>query len=173
MKAVAIITRILMVLFTAAVVILVGVLTLPKLFGYVPYVVTSGSMEPSINTGAVAFVNTHDTEAFTGEVVAFTTGDGAVVLHRLVEYDSETDTYTTKGDANDVEDQLPLEKEAIIGTYTMQVPRLGYFVAKLESRNFRIGNVTIPAAAAIIVGAIAFLYIADSFFSSLLQKKDD
>lgn len=173
MKAIAIITRILMVLSTAAVVILVGVLTLPKLFGYVPYVVTSGSMEPSINTGAVAFVNTHDTEAFTGEVVAFTTGDGAVVLHRLVGYDSETDTYTTKGDANDVEDQLPLEREAIIGTYTMQVPRLGYFVAKLESRSFKIGNVTIPAAAAIIVGAIAFLYIADSFFSSFLQKKED
>lgn len=173
MKVVAIIIRTLMLVSTAAVIIFTGALTLPKLFGYVPYVVTSGSMEPAIKTGAVAFVNANDTEALTGDVVAFMTGDGAVVLHRLVDYDSGTDTYTTKGDANDVEDQLPLEREAIIGTYTMQVPGLGYFVAKLESRSFQIGNFKIPAAVIIVVGVLAFLYIADSLFSFFLQKKED
>lgn len=50
--------RIVLIL-TVVIALVASVFVVPKLFGINPYVVLSGSMEPQIHTGAIAFVNTN------------------------------------------------------------------------------------------------------------------
>lgn len=41
----------------------------PKFVGIMPYIVKSGSMEPQIHTGAVAFIDTHEKNVAVGDVI--------------------------------------------------------------------------------------------------------
>ena len=82
------------------------VLLLPGLFGIRPYVVSSGSMEPKIPTGAVT--------------------------HRVVK--KEEGTFITKGDANKNADPIPVAKSQIIGRVVFCLPYLGYIIYFLKAR---------------------------------------
>ena len=62
--------RIVLIL-TVVIALVASVFVVPKLFGINPYVVLSGSMEPQIHTGAIAFVNTKDTAVKVGDVVTY------------------------------------------------------------------------------------------------------
>ena len=50
-------------LFVVAAVALAATLLLPRLFGYTPYAVLSGSMEPELPVGSMAYV--HETDPAT------------------------------------------------------------------------------------------------------------
>lgn len=70
--------------------------------GYKPVVVVSGSMEPYIETGAVAIVKkTEDIQE--GDVIFFRPEEKAYVLHRYIGQD-ENGNIITKGDANETAD---------------------------------------------------------------------
>ena len=61
----------------------------PDFFGYKPFIVLSGSMEPSIMTGDMVFVKETDPDSLkVGDVIAYKSGS-AVVTHRIVEVKSE------------------------------------------------------------------------------------
>ena len=77
----------------------------PKFVGIMPYIVKSGSMEPQIHTGAVAFIDTRDKNVAVGDVITYKIGEAGsekYVTHRIV--GEKPDGYVTKGDANEVED---------------------------------------------------------------------
>ena len=88
------------ILFVVGAGFLVGI----KGFGYNEYVVLSGSMEPSIMTGALAFVNTKDLNVQEGDVIAFTIDredadlsydtDATTVTHRVIKINTDG-TYAT------------------------------------------------------------------------------
>ena len=123
--------------------IFVGFLVGAKVFGYNEYVVLSGSMEPSIMTGSLAFVDTNDTMVTTGDVVAFTidkseadasyNSDSTTVTHRIVAVNSDG-TFTTKGDNNDTEDTKHITQAQIIGKYCFNIPQLGYVVTQINKK---------------------------------------
>ena len=61
----------------------------PDFLGYKPFIVLSGSMEPSIMTGDMVFVKETDPDSLkVGDVIAYKSGS-AVVTHRIVEVKSE------------------------------------------------------------------------------------
>ena len=60
MRAVSKTFSILTTLVTVLIVVVAGAVFLPRLFGIDYYIVTSGSMEPSISTGSLAYVDTRD-----------------------------------------------------------------------------------------------------------------
>ena len=79
----------------------------PDFLGYKPFIVLSGSMEPSIMTGDMVFVKETDPDSLkVGDVIAYKSGS-AVVTHRIVEVKSENGEtrYVTQGDANNAADQ--------------------------------------------------------------------
>lgn len=129
MKLLAKLMSFISITLTVMVILFAGLFTVPKLFGITPYIVESGSMEPVIHTGAVAFINTKDTEIEVGNIVTYAVGNdtGKLVTHRVVRQDGEQ--WITKGDANDTEDLTPVENSQVIGTYLFSIPQVGYLLS--------------------------------------------
>jgi signal peptidase len=106
------------------------------LFGIKPLVFRSGSMEPVISTGAMAYAKTVPaTELDVGDVISVDNDQGVRITHRVVELEpAGTDTVlaTLKGDANSTPDRLPYTITEADRVF-FSVGGLGYVVAWLSS----------------------------------------
>lgn len=119
--------------FTVLVLLAAVVFMGPKLIGLNPYIVESGSMEPLIPTGGIAYINTKDTDAEVEDVVTYRIeglDTEKLVTHRIVR--EEDGKFIMQGDANDSEDQNPVSKDQIVGTYSYSIPKLGFIFAKQD-----------------------------------------
>lgn len=56
---------------TVLVILAASVFYIPRLARIQPYIVLSGSMEPAIPIGAVAFIDTKDTSVSVGDIVTY------------------------------------------------------------------------------------------------------
>lgn len=124
-------------LLTLAILIFAGVFTVPRIWGWEPLIVMSGSMEPTIPAGSVLFMNTWERDAETGDIITYyletdKVGTGTLVTHRVVR--SERSHYITKGDHNEQEDFVPVSYEQVLGTYLFYIPHAGWFISKLNRR---------------------------------------
>lgn len=119
--------------------------------GYQPFLVQSGSMEPSIMTGDVVVIQSRGTY-FINDVVTFRTGNNdRIVTHRIVAVDpAQANRYETKGDANRSGDEDSISDEQIIGKVVLVIPKLGYFVAFSKSSRGLIFILIIPAVILIL-----------------------
>ena len=127
------------VLLTVILCLVFSIFTVPRLFGISPFVVQSASMEPTIPTGSVVFVNTKDTEVEEGDIVTYSLSlgdDKAVfVTHRVSRIDTDSGLIQTKGDNNDSADGW-LEPSAITGTVVKYVPWCGFVLDSLQRTGF-------------------------------------
>ena len=103
-------------------------LTLPRLAGYRLYTVVSGSMEPYYHVGSLVIVDKHVSpeEISVGDPITFRMNSGAVATHRVVSIDEEAREFTTKGDANEVQDMAPVPFDNMIGKAGASIPLIGY-----------------------------------------------
>lgn len=119
-----------LLLIVAAIVVTVAV-AFPQAAGADrSYVVLSGSMSPTIQTGDVVFVSETAAEAVEeGDVLAFDRipGDGKRTVHRVVEVIQREDSlyFRTKGDANEEPDPQLVPADAVIGTVSFWIPYVG------------------------------------------------
>ncbi len=102
--------------------------TPPGVGGFTSMIVMSGSMsgtaEDHIEVGDMIIAKKVNPDTLkVGDIVTFMEGKTAVT-HRIVEI-NEDGTFTTKGDANNAEDQNPVAKDKIIGKYLFRIPKLG------------------------------------------------
>ena len=89
----------------------------------------SGSMQPTIGTGAMALaVEVPVSEVRTGDVVSVTTPQGSRVTHRVVSRTGEE--LVLKGDANAVADATPYRARTV-DRVVAHVPMVGYVVGWL------------------------------------------
>ena len=103
----------------------------PSIGGVFPMIVLTDSMYPEIESGDLIICHTLEAEDVkVGDVITFydPMGNGtSVVTHRVLEI-SEKDgrpQFVTKGDNNNVEDQVPVEAEDLIGIYQKRIPKAG------------------------------------------------
>lgn len=114
------------------------------------YIVTSGSMEPTIKTGGLVF-SIPVTSYQTGDVVTFKNSEDGktLVTHRIEAkvYSSEKQEflYYTKGDANKEIDGVKIENGQIIGRVVFGLPYLGYAANSAKDPKMFILLVIIPA----------------------------
>ena len=104
----------------------------PKLFGYNPIVVLSGSMRPKYDVGTIIYYKQASKEEIkVGDVVTFMLNEKQVVTHRI---NRIIDTkYETKGDANKTADVNLIEFKNILGKVaTVTIPYLGYLSTIIE-----------------------------------------
>ena len=129
----------------------------PKFVGIMPYIVESGSMEPQIHTGAVAFIDTRDKNVAVGDVITYKIGEAGsekYVTHRIA--GEKPDGYVTKGDAHEVEDANCVKQEQIVGTYRYSIPHAGRLLAQKSKVTFvAIFWVILLNAMSMIVSAMA------------------
>ena len=112
----------------------------PSVLGITPMVVQSGSMsgtaEDHIETGDLIFVGKADPESLKeGDVISFMEGK-TVVTHRIVKVGTDAEgrrTWTTKGDANNIEDQNLVTEENLVGIYKSRLPKVGDFAMFLQT----------------------------------------
>lgn len=138
----------------------------PSVLGYTPLVVLSGSMDDgsanAIKVGDLIFVrNVDPTRLQVNDVIAFMEGDYAVT-HRIIAV-NEDGSYTTQGDANNVQDATPVTPEHVIGQYYNKVSGLGNFVLFIQSTTGMLVCVGIP---------LAIFVIYDIIRRQLLLKKE-
>lgn len=127
------------VVLTIIICLIFSIFTLPRLFGIVPFVVQSSSMEPAIPTGSVVFVDTKDTDVKEGDIITYSlsTGNnsGVFVTHRVYKIDDENNLIQTKGDNNDNADGW-IDKSAITGTAINYIPWCGFVLNSLQETGF-------------------------------------
>lgn len=137
MKFVKILKGIISTLLTA--VIVVGIAFVVAYFcGIEPFVIESGSMEPTLKTGSVCFVNKKaQYEAVkVGDVIAFDIGSGTRATHRAVSITDEG--IKTKGDNNQLEDENIVTKDKFYGKTLFSIPKIGYIVKVVQTTKGKI-----------------------------------
>jgi signal peptidase len=156
-------------IFFVAVIILLLVSLLPLPGNVRLLTVLSGSMEPAIHKGSVIVIKPADTYK-TGDIITFgsISRTATPITHRIKEMeivDGQT-LYTTKGDANNAEDQAPVSKGSIAGKVFFTVPFLGYGLAAIRHPAGFVLLVIIPA------GIIIYDQIK-AILTEIKKKKED
>ncbi|MFH5824818.1 signal peptidase I [Georgenia sp. AZ-5] len=141
----------------------VALIAVPRLTGWVPLTVLTGSMEPTVPTGSQVVVETVDGEAdaarlVVGDVITFMPypDDPTLVTHRIVTKSQGADGsvwFTTQGDANDAVDAWTLTATQIRGVMRYHVPYAGYAATALTGSQKDVG-VTVAAAALFAYAAV-------------------
>ncbi len=115
----------------------------PSIFGITPMVVLSGSMsgdaKDHIEAGDLIFARKVDADKLVeGNIISFMEEDStSVTTHRIIEIivdENGEHTFITKGDANNVEDMVPVTEDRIVGIYQFRIPKVGdyNFIMKEE-----------------------------------------
>ena len=119
-------------LLVAAVVLMTLALVGVRLVGLQPYVVLSGSMEPTYPVGSLIYVQKVDPHTLqVGDPITYMVSDNTVVTHRIIQVlEDETDPGTvrffTQGDANDIPDAVSVHYRNVLGKPVFSLPYLGY-----------------------------------------------
>lgn len=135
-------------------------LTVPRLFGYEVYSVVSGSMEPAIQTGSLVYIQSAEPEDIEEEeVIAFYSSSNpeAIITHRVVTNKIVSGEFTTKGDANEAEDPIPVPYDNLVGRVTLSIPYAGELLSGIvttEGKIIIVGIVVISVALQIVAGII-------------------
>jgi signal peptidase len=121
---------------------LLAIVTLPSVFGLKSLTVVSGSMEPTIETGAVVIDEViSPLDAHPGDIVTFQDPlRPRQLTHRLQKMRVEGDTayMVTLGDANDAPERWTVRTDGEIGRVVANLPKLGYARTALGTRYARL-----------------------------------
>lgn len=154
------ISTILVILFVVLAILLAGV----RVVGITPYVVLSGSMEPTYHVGSIIYDKKVDAaDLKVGDPITFVLGeDLTVATHRIVEISEDGEHFYTKGDANEAVDGSPVYAPNIVGVPVFTIPYLGYFSNWISS----------PPGT--YIGICGFLIIVIlMFLPDMLRKAED
>ena len=122
----------------------------PSVGGYLPLIVLTDSMYPEIESGDLIICHTLDAEEVqVGDVIAFfdPAGNGtSIVTHRVTEVVTESGQiqWRTKGDANNVEDQMLVPADDLVAIYKSRIPGAGNVAMFFSTTTGLIVCVVIP-----------------------------
>lgn len=136
-------------------------LVISMTIGIRPYVVLSGSMEPTIHTGSMCFVNTNKNykDVKEKDIIAFESASGQMVTHRAINITEEG--IETKGDNNDVSDGITTTEKNFKGLTLFSIPYLGYISKFIATKNGMI----------ITISVIVMLMILNLIFREMKKKE--
>ena len=134
------------VLFVVIVILLYNIFLITKstldqtnaktIFGYKAYIITTNSMEPTINVGDIIIVSGIEKSKINVDDIVTFEQEGKTITHRIVEinYADQEKKYVTKGDNNKVNDIEEITYEQVIGTLVLKIPRIGNIILLLEDK---------------------------------------
>jgi signal peptidase len=129
-----------------------------RALGMATFVVTGGSMEPTIHKGSLVIDEPVSADKLRlGDIITFDHYD-QTTTHRVVGVEGSANgmMFSTKGDANQVSDPEPLVFPGRVGVVKVVVPGLGYAVAWMQYI-WRLGATLV--AAVIFFGCAAMVFL--------------
>lgn len=156
---------------------------IPNINGYIMFSIQTESMEPTINEGDLIITKAYDSTEHNydegdilkeGEVISFFAIEQEkkiIKTHRIISYDSVTQTYKTKGDNNQYEDEISVPPGDIIsiweeeGSFT-KLPYLGTVKDLFGSKYGFLILIILPLF-------IFFLYQLYSFITLIIDVKKE
>ena len=146
---------------TTLIIVVGGIFLVLYLFGIVPYVILSGSMEPTIKTGSLCFINKKvDVQKIKKkDVIAFKLDDGTLVTHRVDKINK--DGIITKGDNNKRVDDGVVTANNYVGKNIFWIPKVGYVVMAFQSTRGKI----------VLITCVVLLYVVGMLFGDDTKKK--
>ncbi len=148
-----IVTGLIVVLFAFSL-LFVGI----RALGMATFVVTGGSMEPTIHKGSLVIDEPVSADKIRlGDIITFDHYD-QTTTHRVVGIEGSANgaMFSTKGDANQVTDPEPLSFPGRVGLVKLAVPGLGYAVAWMQYI-WRLGATVVAAIIFFTCAAMVFL----------------
>ena len=137
--------------------------------GHPLFIVLSGSMTPVIDTGDLVvdehLSSTQAAHLHAGQIISFHRGTGATpITHRIVAITLTGGgvAYTTKGDANNAADLVPVPSTQIVGLYDFKIPMGGRIINGLRQ----------PLTLGLLLGAPA-LWLLSGFFFAWARELDE
>lgn len=156
------ICNVIMGILILALVVVAGLLFVPRFLGYEAFTVVSGSMEPKISVGSIVYAKEAPFDDLkVGDIISFRLSDQANATHRIIAIDKDKQQFTTKGDANNAEDKSPVSYNNVIGKVGFTVPFLGFISVYIKT----------PLGIALGCG-IVFIIILLNFLPDIFEKKD-
>jgi signal peptidase I len=119
--------------------------------GYRTVAVYSGSMEPELHVGSLAFVKSIDSaDVRVGDIITFQDPrtPGRLITHRVAKrfrHDGQV-VYRTKGDANPTVDPWTIALPGTVGRTRFDLPVVGYALVYAKTREVRTGLLLLFAA---------------------------
>lgn len=148
----------------------------PQVMGFSILRVLTGSMEPAIPEGSMLLIRKTDpADLAEGDVVSFVSPDpaleGALNTHRIVRIEEENGKlrFFTKGDANMIEDQQPVEEHRVVGKVIFISPQLGKLVRLVSNPLVFALAILLPLAIMLIANLVGALRSA----ASLARKEEE
>ena len=146
-------------------VLLVVVLTpqgqVPRILGYSVLRVTTGSMEPEIPVDSMILVRRTDPGAIReGDIITFFSREpgleGALNTHRVQSIAQRDGSlyFTTKGDANALEDQAPVTSEALVGKVVFVSAAMGAVLRLLTNPLVFVPLILLPLLGMLVMNAV-------------------
>ena len=132
------------------------------------YVVISGSMRPTFDISSIVLVREVDPRTIpVGDIITFKgVGDAkTLTTHRVVKInDGEQLTFTTRGDANNVNDPNPVPAQNVVGKVRAYIPYLGYLITFSQTRIGLVCMIFIP-------GGLLIAYELYNIYNYTRRKK--
>ena len=130
--------------------------------GFRPAVVYSGSMEPTLHVGSVAFLRAVPaTQVEVGDIITFTDpqAPNRLVTHRVIRIVDRPQgrAYKTRGDANPAADPWAVSLPGEVGRFSFDVPYLGYGLVYLTTREVRLA-LLLATCALVLVGLLRAIW---------------
>lgn len=133
----------------------------PSVLGVTPLVVLSGSMSGDapghIEVGDLILVGKANVQELKeGDIISFMQNK-VTVTHRIVGIETGADgklRFTTKGDANNAEDQIKVHEDFVIGEYKSRIPGVGNFAIFLQTPLGMLLFIGVPLLAFIVYDII-------------------
>lgn len=134
------------------------IIFIPKLFGYNPLVVISGSMEPTLKVGGLLYYEEIDINDFKEKDILVYELKDHIISHRVIEH--LDNGFITKGDANDSYDSSIVSDNQVLGRGTnWSIPLLGYYADFIFRHKY-------------ILKILLSIGIIDLFVDYLIKRKE-
>jgi len=106
-------------------------------------------MSPTFRRGSLLIIKQIDTDSIkVGDIITYRkAGDSLATTHRVTEIIEEDGAkkFVTKGDANNINDPVPVDQEYVIGKVAFFIPYIGFVMAFVRTKQGTLLVIVIPA----------------------------
>jgi len=147
----------------------------PGIFKHQLFIVQSNSMSPTFKTGSLVIVKNVDTSSIkVGDIITYRRrNDSVSTTHRVVEIIEEDNArqFITRGDANNMNDPVPVDENNVLGKVTLFIPLLGYVMGFIRTKEGTLLVIVIPAFILMITQIVELFKYRKKYKSELHEEE--